>query len=142
MAQTTKGLRLDKVGGSLWEQYDFDESVTLSTSYTNALDIDSRLVRSSIITFNNPSGTDTDYKIFGTAKKNPDTSNMDSDEWINLISVIDGATGTTYDHTASRPLDAGKRIYVTFGNPYKRVVVQMKADSGTPTVKLWHRGEN
>ena len=34
------------------------------------------------------------------------------------------------------------RSFETFSNPWRYVIVMVKAASGTPTVKIWHRGEN
>lgn len=125
------------------EQFDYDEAITLSTSYATVLTIRCKKVRESVITFKNDDASiDMDYKIFGTTKKNPDFTDIDSDEWINLISAKTKASSSTYDHTESRPLDADTRWYESFSNTWTAVIVQMKADSGTPTAKIWHRGQN
>lgn len=34
------------------------------------------------------------------------------------------------------------RAFETFSNPWRYIIVMIKSASGTPTLKIWHRGEN
>jgi len=135
-----------KDGGNIsialeYDQYDFDESFVTSGSYVVALKIDAMKIRESTIQFINKGAAteDVTYKIFGSAKKAikidsaaPETE----DEWINLLS-----TGA-YNHATEVTIPDGDRAFETFSNPWRWVIVMIKATVGTPTVKIWHRGEN
>ena len=134
-----------KAGGTVatareYEQYDYDEAVVLGTSFAKILSFDAMNIRESTIQFINTDATiDMDYKIFATAKKGIDLASADpeaDDEWINLLSP------TTYVHATATEIPALLRAFETFSNPWRYVIVMAKADSGTPTIKLWHRGEN
>lgn len=97
-------------GGSIavaqeFEQYDFDEAVTLGTSFANILLIDAMKIRDSVIQIINK-GTGSEiasYKVFATAKKGVKLSTAlpeVEDHWVNLKS-----TGT-YDHTVDVDIPA------------------------------------
>jgi len=123
-----------------FQQHNYDEAITLSTSYANVLEFDAMNIRESTIMFkNDDGGIDMDYKIFATAKPGVDITTADpeaDDEWINLLS-----TGA-YDHTTATEIPATLRTFETFSNPWRYIIVMAKSDSGTPTLKIWHRGEN
>lgn len=123
-----------------YERYNWDEAFVTGTGYTKCLLIDSMKVRESVVQFKNDDGAiDMDYKIFASAKKGQDMASVDpetDDRWINLLS-----TGV-YDHATAISLPAGDRAFEAFSNPWRYVIVMIKADSGTPTLKIWHRGEN
>lgn len=122
-----------------YELYNSDEAIVLSATYANVLTFDAMHIRESTIQFKNDDGSiDMDYKIFATAKKAVVLSTADpeaDDEWINLLSS--GA----YDHTTATEIPATLRAFETFTNPWRYIIVMAKADSGTPTLKIWHRGE-
>lgn len=123
-----------------YERYNYDEAFTTGTGYTKCLLIDSMKVRESTIQFKNDDGAiDMDYKIFASAKKGQDMASVDpetDDRWINLKSP------DPYDHTFAISLPATARAFETFSNPWRYIIIMIKADSGTPTLKIWHRGEN
>ncbi len=123
-----------------YEQYNSDEAIVLGTSYANVLAFDCMNVKESVIQFKNDDvAIGMNYKIFATAKKAVPLSTADpetEDHWINILS-----TGA-YDHTTNTALSANARGFETFSNPWRYVIVMAKADSGTPTLKIWHRGEN
>lgn len=138
MAQTTRRKFLDARGGSMFEQFDDDQAVTLSTTYATKLTIDSTEIRQSVITIDGDASINILYKIYGTAKLNPDLTDITTTGWVNLLSS--GA----YDHNAEKTLTAGTntRAYESFSNPWEYVIVQIKSASGTPTTKVYHRGQN
>lgn len=123
-----------------WQQHNLDEAFVTSTSYVNCLEFDALNIRESTIMFKNDDGViDMDYKIFASAKPSLDLTTADpeaDDEWINLLS------SGVYDHTTATSLPATARAFETFSNPWRYIIVMVKADSGTPTLKIWHRGEN
>jgi hypothetical protein len=121
------------------ESYSWDESFVTSSTYEIALTIDAMKIRESTIQFINKGTGAVTYKIFGSAKKgqkyrivNPETD----DAWINLLS------SGTYDHATETSIPDGDRAFETFSNPWRYLTIMIKATSGTPTVKIWHRGEN
>jgi len=133
------------LGGSIapardFEIYNQDEDFTTSTAYQVCLRIDALNIRESAILLKNDDGAiDMDYKIFASAKKAINLATADpevDDEWINLLSPA------AYVHTTSKALDANLRVFETFSNPWRWVLVMIKADSSSPTLKIWHRGEN
>lgn len=139
MAQTTDRNQINNRAGSLYEQLDYDEAFCTSCSYANALVIDSREVKESVIALKNDDCCiDMDYKIYGSIKPGANQCCICADEWFNLISI---SGCCAYCHCSSTALDATVRAVETFSNPWRWVIVQVKADSGTPTAKLWHRGE-
>lgn len=237
-----------------YEQYDSDDAIIATTTYTNVLPIDAMKIRESTVQFTNKGTVALTYKIFGSARKGQKFKTINpeiDDAWINLLSTgtydhtkevsipasvkatgtvtcvsavatdtvtvnglvytavagvkadntefsIDtgdnetatdladsitndtrtGTDVTTIDQTATSSTNvvtitasetgaeansitlvssngtrlatsaatltagAGTRAFETFSNPWRYVIVMIKAASGTPTLKIWHRGEN
>ncbi len=133
-----------------YRRHVFEEGVTLDTNFKGVLLIDARRIRQSVIQFFNAGANPLEYKVFGNASFDPvllqsidDPSAIDQDDsdWINLISVIEGQTGTTYDHTTVRTINAGLRFYESFTNEWFAVLVQARSAVGT-TLDIWHRGQS
>lgn len=129
----------------------FEETVTLDGTFKGILLIDSRKIRQSVIQFYNIGANPLDYKIFATAKydpillsaaiKDPSIINADDPQWINLLSIIAGQTGTNYSHTTLKTINSTLRFYESFSNQWFTVLVQAKSDVGT-TCNIWHRGQS
>ena len=131
-----------------------DESVALTTTFQNVLLIDSRRVRQTPIVFNNTGGTNAlNYQIFGASRYSPDVLkyiktptnaavDKDNDEWVNLLSIISGETGTTYTHTFSKALSAGNRFYESFSNEWSMLLITAQSALATTTMKIWSRGQS
>jgi len=120
-----------------------NENITVTTTYTNVLEIDSNDISDSAITLFNTDGTDSlTYKIYATSKIS-DTIPIDSDDsWINIIRdlAVDDSIPANYDHNRAKTLPAGLRAYESFSNKWGWVRVQMKTTTGTLIAKAWHRG--
>lgn len=120
-----------------------DENITVTTTYTNVLEIDSDNISDSVITLYNTDTTDSlTYKIYATSK-NTTTIPVDGDDsWINIIRdlAVDDSIPANYDHDREKTLPALIRSYESFSNKWKWVRVQMKTTTGTLIAKAWHRG--
>lgn len=137
MTQVDSYQVIDKNGGSTALQYNYDEAITLSNAYSNRLVFNCSRITESVIAINNDSASIViSYKIFGTAKLNPNTADITSAEWINLLSPA------TYDHTTEKSIPISAKAYESFSNPWEYIVVQIKSASGTPTCHVYHRGSN
>lgn len=135
-------------GRHVWQ-----EDVTLDSTYKGVLLIDARKIRQSVIQFYNSDANTLSYKIFATAKYDPillktgikDPTTVDPDnsngEWINLLSIIAGQTGTDYVHTTAKDISSGLRFYESFTNEWFAVLVQCISASGTD-LNVWHRGQS
>lgn len=133
-------------GRHVWQ-----EDVALDATYKGVLLIDARKIRQSVIDFYNSGSESLSYKIFATAKydpillkeaiKDPTVVDPDDGQWINLLSIIAGQTGTDYVHTTAKPIDAGLRFYESFTNEWFAVLVQCVSASGTD-LSIWHRGQS
>lgn len=131
----------------------YDENVSLNDTYRNVLLIDSRRIRQSVIVFNNKDTQNIEYQVFGNAKydpvllqhiKDPTEAVINSDDvqWVNLISVVDGATGEDYNHQAKRVVGVGRRFYESFTNEWFSVLVRARTPTGGTTLAIWHRGQS
>lgn len=137
----------------IYGRHVWQESITLDATYKGVLLIDARKIRQSVIQFYNIGANPLNYKIFATAKYDPillkegikDPTIIDPDnsngQWINLLSVIAGQTGTDYVHTTEKPINAGLRFYESFTNEWFAVLVQCVSAIGT-TANVWHRGQS
>lgn len=105
---------------------------------------------SSIYDIDTTTDTTTDtinYSIYATASNSPDITNIDSDEWVNLLSIIAIEDGdeADYSHDYTKALayvDAtDSRTYESFANRWNRVLVFMEADSSRSSAILYHRGQ-
>lgn len=124
MAQTdnTESLYIDQFK----EKSGSDEAVSLSDSFANVLVIDMRLYRTVGVSLRlDDAAIDGDYQIFGSYKRDPDTSDVSGDEW----TVEKVSTALAHEVNSNDVIT----------KPYFKVVVQAKADSGTPTLKAWYR---
>lgn len=124
-----------------FEQYNYDTAITLSTTYASVLKINRSKLNRSIIHFKHvASAAETvSYKIFGSADPtiNIATANPETDDsWVNLLSS--GA----YSHTAETAMLSGSRSINSLTDAYKFIIIMAKASAGTPTLKIWHRGQN
>lgn len=139
-------------------RHNFEETIALTTTFKNVLLIDSRRLRGSAIVFNNvgTGGGNTanlNYQIYaaskpiyGVLKHKSDPTNAAVDktnpEWVNLLSIIGGATGVTYDHNALLQLDNTKRFYESFANDWFAVLVTAQSITTTTDLSIWHRGQS
>ena len=141
-------------------RHNFEEDIALTTTFKNVLLIDARKIRHSVITFNNvgTGGGNTanlNYQIYGASKpihgvlsrdniENPTNAAVDktNPEWVNLISVIAGDTGITYDHDALKQLDNTNRFYESFSNEWFAVLVTAQSITTTTDLSIWHRGQS
>lgn len=138
MAQTT-----NTVGGKFRVQFDFDEGISVGTSYVTALTIDCTNVTESVIDISNTHASqDITYQVFGSAKQSPNFADTTSSEWMNLLS----AQGSSYDHTTNKTVthsaSNNARAYESFGNPWQWVLLVVKGSGAATTAKVYHRGQN
>lgn len=109
-------------------QTGLDEAVTLGTSMANVLIIDCKKLRSVTVMLRlDDAAIDGDYQVFSTCKENPSTT-VTSDEW--------------YPEKVSTSLVHEANSKDTFTGNFTYIIVQAKADSGTPTLKAWYKGSN
>lgn len=110
--------------------FGYDESVALTgATPKTVLIIDCALLRSVTIQCRiDDVSIDGDYTIYGTTKRNPNTSDLTSDEW----STVKASTSLTHNVTS---------IDTITGN-FTYLVVQLISDSGTPVAKAWYKGKN
>ena len=124
----------------IYTQTKKNDAFVTSTLYANALEVDtSKLSKSVFHIKNDDASIAMTYKIYGTLLDSADSSTLTDDEWVNLISV---AAGGTYDHDAETALAATVRKIESLNDWYVKIVIQIKAASGTPTAKVWHGGRN
>jgi hypothetical protein len=119
-----------------------DESITVTTSYANALIIDSRTLKDNVIIMYNDDATiDCNYRIYASTKAS-DTVPADSDNsWVNIIDR-EVEDPSLYNHTIDRIIPAKGQFYESYSNKWSWVRIEMQSQSGTITCKIWHRGIN
>jgi len=127
-------------GGSLVSYQNKNISVASTDAYATILDIDSRGLRSSVITlFNTHASNDCLYEIWATALDKASITAMtgtdDTDLHNGWVQI-----GTEATLTAS----ATTGTIVALTNPYTQIVVRIKASAGGSqgTIIAIHRGEN
>lgn len=134
-------------------RHNFEEDIPLTTTFRNVLLLDARKVRQSVITFNNVGGNNLNYRIYAASKPIPgvlqhiadptdSAVNKDNIEWVNLLSIIAGDTGITYQHDFSKQLDNGLRFYESFSNEWFALLVTAASISSTTDLSIWHRGQS
>lgn len=120
-----------------------DENITVTTTYLNVLEIDSKDISDSVITLlNDDSTNDLTYKIYASGKVQ-DLIPADSDDsWINILIDfnVDDSVPANYEHDRAKTIPAQLKHYESFSNKWRWVRVQMQTASGTITAKAWHRG--
>lgn len=122
-----------------------DEAISVTTTYTNKLLIDSRSIRDSVITISNEdSSTSLSFKIYASAKDSGTIPLDTDDSWINILRPIglipDDSNPANYNHNFSKTIPALGLHYESFSNRWSWVRVQMQSTSGTISAKAWHRG--
>lgn len=124
----SRSRRSDKVAQD-FSIYGEDEAIVLSGSFANVLEIDFRELRTATLILRlDHASIDGDYQIFATTKENAG-STVTADHWV--------------PETASTALTHEVNVEKVFtGKNYSKIIVQAKADSGTPTLKAWFRGDN
>lgn len=129
-------------GRTNFEQYFYDEDVTLSSTFEKILSIDLININVSMFQFINNGSVINDerahYKIYASAKEDVDLENADpenEDEWINLLSPA------LYNHNAFRDVRAGRREADDLTiDPWRYLIMMARSTNGTPSIKVWHRG--
>lgn len=143
---------------SIYGRHNFEETINLTTSFKNVLLIDARRIRKSTLIFNNvgTGGGNTanlNYQIYAISHYKPDilkhiadptnaAVDKDDPEWVNLLSIIDGQTGITYDHDFLKQLDNTNRFYESFSNQWFAVLVRAQSITTTTDLSIWHRGQS
>ena len=109
-------------------QTGLDEAVALSGSMANVLVIDCKKLKTVTVMLRlDDAAIDGDYQVFSTCKESPSTD-VTSDEW--------------FAEKASTALTHNVNSKDTFTGNFSFIIVQAKADSGTPTLKAWYKGSN
>lgn len=87
-------------------------------------------------------GNEATYKIYASSKNSSNFLDKNSDEWVNLLSILDIESNPTnsYDHDFSNTLDIDERNYESFENKWTSVLVQMASTLNT-TIKIFYRGQ-
>jgi hypothetical protein len=120
-----------------------NESITVTDTYTNVLEVNSLDISDSVITLLNDDPTNPlTYKIYASGK-NTDTIPADNDDsWINILIdlLVDDTIPANYEHDREKTIPAQLKTYESFSNKWGWVRVQMKTASGTVPAKVWHRG--
>lgn len=124
---------------------DFDEAISLDTTFKNVLEIDSRKIADSVVVMFNPSGNPAaiEYRIYATAKQADEIPPNTDDSWINILrdpQNLDDFDPSTYNHLFFKSIPAGKRFYESFSNQFSWVRVSARLASGSGTMKCWSRG--
>ncbi len=132
MVQVDRTEILSRKEGGIYEQYNHNKNIATTATYATLLDIDCRAINESVFIIHNVTGGDLDYQILATAEDirsvvDPDGTNDDDKGWVNL-KTNSIATGTA-------------PVIETLGNPYTRIVLQIKHTTLTTDVSAWHRGE-
>ena len=121
-------------------QFEEQPGFTLDHSnFNEVLRIDSSNIAKSVIEIkNNDAVISESIQIMATAKKEPDFTDFTSAEWYNLLNDPANA----YDHTLNVSIAGGSngRSYRAFSNPWSWVCVLAKGASGTPMIKVYHKG--
>lgn len=130
-----------------------EQVIDIAITFKNILLIDARKVRQTVIQFNNIGTNDLNYQIFGMADYDPEVLehikdptnakvNKTNSNWVNLLSIIAGETGTTYTHTFSKPLSVTNRFYESFSNEWFAVLVTAQSVTDTTELSIWSRGQS
>jgi len=124
-----------------------DEAITVTTTFTNKLLIDSRDIRDSVITIFNEDPTATlSFRIFGTNKDSTTIPPDADDSWINILRPIGGSPDDSdpanYNDNLAKTIPALGLHYESFSNKWTFVRVQMATSVGTISARAWHRGTN
>lgn len=132
MPQVDREEILSRKQGGLYEQVNNNKSVATTGTYADALDVDCRGVGESVFVIHNEGAGDLDYQILANAEDirtiaDPTGIDDDDDGWVVL--------GSGSVATATAP------AIETLGNPYSRIIVQIKHTTLTTNASIWHRGE-
>jgi len=123
------------------DQYDRDESITVTTSETTIFEIDSRRILDSLISFDNQGPTNSIvYKIYGSAKNAAVAPTFDDGSFFNILNVGIGVTPANYDHNLSVTLPIDTPWYESFSNQWAWVIIRASANVASVTLQMWHRG--
>ncbi len=116
-----------------------DEAFVAITTYANALVVDLQTIKDSVFQVFNTSGIALQYKVFASPKVQVSAPADADDSWRN---ILNGRTNTPsdYDHTLERTIPANGQQTESLDNAFAWARIQIKSASGTPTVKVWHRG--
>ncbi len=117
-----------------------DESFTVTTSYTNALVVDLQQTTDHVIQIvNTDASIQMNYKIYASPNVSVGAPADGDDSWFNVLNDTDP---TTYDHDLAKAIPALAKAGEGLSNRFAWLRIQLKADSGTPTAKIWVRGTN
>ena len=128
----------------IFSEFDFDESVSLDTTFKNILEMNSKKIGDSIIVIFNPAtNANLEYRIYGSLKFATVAPPDADDSWINILrdpTNVDDFDPANYDHNFFRSIPSDKRHYESFTNQWSFVRVFARLLSGSGSCKIWHRG--
>lgn len=102
--------------------------------------VDLQTIKDSIFQIFNTSGaTALEYKIFATPKVQGTAPADSDDSWRN---VLNGRTDdpSTYNHDLVRTIPADGQQTESLDNAFAWARIQIRAISGSPSIKVYHRG--
>jgi len=129
-------------GLEIMDQYDRDESISITAAEATLFTIDSRKIRDSVISFSNTNASTMTIKIYGSAKGQltPDIPAFPDISWFNLLNTASTVTPSNYNNNKSVGILQNVPWYESFSNQWAWVIVRGNLASGSGTVEMWHRG--
>lgn len=117
-----------------------NENFTTSNVYQNILIVDLQTTIDHIIDIVNTDAIiGMNFKIYASPKVSISAPIDGDDSWFN---VLNDTTPANYNHDLEKSLPALKKASEGLSNRFSWLRIQIKADSGTPTAKIWVRGTN
>ena len=117
-----------------------DEAFGATTVFANAMTVDLQTIVDSIFqVFNTSGAVALEYKIFASPKVQVSAPIDSDDSWRN---VLNGRTDTPadYDHDLFRLIPIDGQQTESLDNRFAWARIQIRTQSSTATVKIWHRG--
>jgi len=121
----------------------FPEGITISSD--GVISVTKKTNTISVFTPSGSASGNLNYRIFGSTSDNAEfTDPINDPKWINLLSVrdIDENPGNSYSDLFELPILSEKKIYESFRNSWRLVIVQMAGDAIRTGARAWHRGES
>jgi len=116
-----------------------EESINITSSYSDILNLNTQEMKDLVIVIKNMDGTASlSYKIFGTAKQSTNPLPLSDDSWVNILDM--STDPADYDHTKFKTIPPNTPFYEAMTVKWFCIKIQAKSSSGTITGKCWLRG--
>ena len=124
-----------------------DEAFVLSQTFANALVVNLQTIKDSVFQVFNTSGiTALEYKVYATPKVQGSAPADSDDSWRNVLNgrLLNATTGfsdpSLYNHDLTITIPINGQQTESLDNAFAWARIEIRAITGTPSIKVWHRG--